>query len=43
MTTVHIMTIDSEGEAPPAVMLDGRGGNSNSFQAMVPALASLRP
>ena len=37
MTTVHMMTI--EGEAPPAVMLDGLGGTSNSFRAMVLALA----
>jgi 3-oxoadipate enol-lactonase len=42
MTPVHIMTIDSEGEAPPIVMLERLGGNSNSFQAMVPALSGFR-
>src|ERR1700747_1486451 len=36
------MTIDSEGEGPPIVMLHGLGGTSNSFQAMVPALAGFR-
>jgi 3-oxoadipate enol-lactonase len=39
---VHGMTIDSEGEGPPIVMLHGLGGTSNSFQAMVPALAGFR-
>ena len=34
MTSVHVrgMTIDSEGEGPPIVMLHGLGGTSNSFQ-----------
>ena len=32
MTSVRMrgMTIDSEGEAPPVVMLDGLGGNSSA-------------
>jgi 3-oxoadipate enol-lactonase len=44
MTSIHVrgMTIDSEGEGPPIVMLHGLGGTSNSFQAMVPALAGFR-
>jgi 3-oxoadipate enol-lactonase len=44
MTCVQVrgMTIDSEGEGPPIVMLHGLGGTSNSFQAMVPALAGFR-
>jgi 3-oxoadipate enol-lactonase len=44
MTSVHVrgMAIDSEGEGPPIVMLHGLGGTSNSFQAMVPALAGFR-
>ena len=44
MTSVQVrgMTIDSEGEGPPIVMLHGLGGTSNSFQAMVPALAGFR-
>ena len=41
MTSIRLagMTIDSEGEGPPIVMLHGLGGTSNSFQAMVPPLA----
>jgi 3-oxoadipate enol-lactonase len=44
MTSIHVrgMAIDSEGEGPPIVMLHGLGGTSNSFQAMVPALAGFR-
>src|SRR4029078_7643277 len=44
MTCVQVrgMTIDSECEGPPIVMLHGLGGTSNSFQAMVPALAGFR-
>src|SRR6478736_4256983 len=44
MTSIHVrgMTIDSEGEGPPIVMLHGLGGTSNSFQAIMPALAGFR-
>jgi 3-oxoadipate enol-lactonase len=42
MTTVHMMTIHSEGEAPPFVMLVGLGGHSSSFQAMVATLSGFR-
>jgi pimeloyl-ACP methyl ester carboxylesterase len=44
MTSIHVrgMAIDSDGEGPPIVMLHGLGGTSNSFQAMVPALAGFR-
>jgi 3-oxoadipate enol-lactonase len=44
MTSVQVrgMTIDSEGEGPPIMMLHGLGGTSNSFQAMVPALTGFR-
>ena len=48
MTSIHVrgMTIDSEGEGPPIVMLHGLGGTSNSFQAIMPrwpAFASCGP
>jgi 3-oxoadipate enol-lactonase len=36
------MTVDSEGEGPPIIMLHGLGGTSNSFQAMVAPLAGFR-
>ena len=44
MTSIRVrgMTIDSEGEGPPIVMLHGLGGTSNSFQAIMPALAGFR-
>ena len=44
MTSIRLggMTVDSEGEGPPIVMLHGLGGTSNSFQAMVPPLAGFR-
>jgi 3-oxoadipate enol-lactonase len=44
MTSVQVagMMVDSEGEGPPIVMLHGLGGTSNSFQAMLPALAGFR-
>jgi 3-oxoadipate enol-lactonase len=44
MTSIHLagMTVDSEGEGPPIVMLHGLGGTSNSFQAMVAPLAGFR-
>jgi len=44
MTSIHLvgMTVDSDGEGPPIVMLHGLGGTSNSFQAMVAALAGFR-
>jgi 3-oxoadipate enol-lactonase len=44
MTCVQVagMTIDSDGEGPPIVMLHGLGGTSNSFQAMMPSLAGFR-
>ena len=44
MTSIQVagMMIDSEGEGPPIVMLHGLGGTSNSFQAMLPALAGFR-
>jgi 3-oxoadipate enol-lactonase len=44
MTSIRLagMTVDSDGEGPPIVMLHGLGGTSNSFQAMVPPLAGFR-
>jgi 3-oxoadipate enol-lactonase len=44
MTSIHVagMMVESEGEGPPIVMLHGLGGTSNTFQAMVPALAGFR-
>jgi 3-oxoadipate enol-lactonase len=44
VTTIHVagMTVDSEGEGPAIVMLHGLGGTSNSFQALVAALAGFR-
>jgi len=44
MTSIQLagMTIDSDGEGPPIVMLHGLGGTSNSFQAMIPALSGFR-
>ena len=44
MTTVRLpgMTIESEGEGPPVVMIHGLGGTSNSFQPLVPALSGFR-
>ncbi len=44
MTCIRLagMTIDSDGEGPPIVMLHGLGGTSNSFQTMLPALAGYR-
>ena len=45
MTSIHVrgMTIDSEGEGPPIVMLHGLGGTSNSFQAMMPRWPAFAP
>lgn len=44
MTSIQVagMMIDSDGEGPPLVLLHGLGGTSNSFQAMLPALAGFR-
>jgi 3-oxoadipate enol-lactonase len=44
MTSIRLagMTVDSDGEGPPIVMLHGLGGTSNSFQAMVAPLAGFR-
>ena len=44
MTSIRLagMTIDSDGEGPPIVMLHGLGGTSNSFQALMPALSDFR-
>jgi pimeloyl-ACP methyl ester carboxylesterase len=36
------MTVDSEGEGAPVIMLHGLGGTSNSFQALLPSLAGFR-
>ncbi len=44
MTCIRMagMTVESEGEGPPIMMLHGLGGTSNSFQPMLPALAGFR-
>lgn len=44
MTSIRLagMTVESDGEGPAIVMLHELGGTSNSFQAMVPALAGFR-
>ena len=44
MTSIQVggMAIDSEGEGPAIVMVHGLGGTSNSFQAIMPALAGFR-
>jgi 3-oxoadipate enol-lactonase len=44
VTSIQVagMMVDSDGEGPPIVMLHGLGGTSNSFQAMMPALAGFR-
>lgn len=44
MTSIRLptMTVESEGEGPPVVMLHGLGGTSNSFQPLVPALSGFR-
>jgi 3-oxoadipate enol-lactonase len=44
MTSIRFadMTVESEGEGAPIVMLHGLGGTSNSFQALLPALAGFR-
>ena len=44
MTSIRLagMTVELDGEGPAIVMLHGLGGTSNSFQAMVPALAGFR-
>jgi 3-oxoadipate enol-lactonase len=44
MTSIRLagMTVDSDGEGPPIVMLHGLGGTSNTFQAMVAPLAGFR-
>ena len=37
MTSIRIagMTVESEGEGPPILMLHGLGGTSNSFQPLM--------
>jgi len=44
MTSIRFMgmTVDSDGDGPPIVMLHGLGGTSNSFQAIVALLAGFR-
>jgi len=44
MTSIRLagMTVESDGDGPPIVMLHGLGGTSNSFQAMMPPLAGFR-
>jgi len=44
MTSITLagMTVESEGEGPPIVMLHGLGGTSNSFQPLLPQLAGFR-
>ncbi len=44
MTTIQLsgMTVESEGEGTPVVMIHGLGGTSNSFQPLVPALSGFR-
>ncbi len=44
MTSIRFagMTVESEGEGPPILMLHGLGGTSNSFQPLVAQLAGFR-
>ena len=44
MTSIRLagMTVESDGEGPPVVMLHGLGGTSNSFQPLIPLLAGFR-
>jgi 3-oxoadipate enol-lactonase len=44
MTSIRFagMTVESEGEGAPIVMLHGLGGTSNSFQPLMPALSGFR-
>jgi 3-oxoadipate enol-lactonase len=44
MTSIRFagMTVESDGEGPPIVMLHGLGGTSNSFQALMSPLSGFR-